>query len=284
VEGKETNQLAIRVHVFRKLPRRELDRRFVPEMLEGIPVDVIEAPMAELGASGPACANPRGRIRPVMGGISAGWSGGTAGTIACFCRSTRRGDNPEDIFALSAGHVFADPKGLGLQEILQPGKIDGGTAVDRVAYLERHTAIRGVGNTVDGAIAKLIDRTNFIADVAHIGAPVGSAPATPGMEVVKHGRTTGYGEGKVTDTELDTKIRVRPGVSALFEDQIRIETPLPGGMFAKDGDSGALVMEKLTQAAVGLIFATTRSGSYGVASPLSFVLRELEIELIGIGP
>lgn len=103
------------------------------------------------------------------------------------------------------------------------------------------------------------------------------------MEVRKHGRTTGFTEGTVTDESYNALVGMDhndPDVVALFENQIRLERVPHHPAFGLGGDSGSLVFDKNSAEAVGLYFAGPPGGSYGVANHIADVLSELQIELL----
>jgi hypothetical protein len=179
VDDQVTETKAVRLYVIQKLVRSLLPPRdLLPKTIDGIPVDVIESPpafalkpkakkaarvakAARAAAVGPAiCStNRKKRQRPVVAGISAAHYGVTAGTIACFCRSRRAGDDASQVYALSNNHVFADVNKAHIgDDLYQPGPADGGVPADHFADLHRFVPIKlGAGNSnrVDAAIGKL---------------------------------------------------------------------------------------------------------------------------------
>ncbi len=99
----------------------------------------------------------------------------------------------------------------------------------------------------------------------------------------KHGRTTGYTEGKVTDESYDALVGMdhnNPNIVALFQDQMRIERMSPFPAIGLVGDSGSLVVAKAELHAVGLYFAGPPAGDYGIANHIQNVLNELEVQLL----
>jgi hypothetical protein len=134
-------------------------------------------------------------------------------------------------------------------------------------------------NRVDAAIAILLGEASYRREICTIGKVRGTASVKEGMKVCKHGRTTGYSEGTVTDIAYDALVGMDGGV-AKFGDQIRIERSLPYTSFGEGGDSGSLVVARGSNKAIGLYFAGPDSGSYGVANPIADVLKELEIGLL----
>jgi hypothetical protein len=307
VEGVPTQDLCVRVYVVQKIAETLLPPIYrIPDSVAGIPTDVIESPpafilpakprarkakpraAAAVAAAPPACsANRRKRQRPVVAGISTGHFHITAGTIAYFCRSTRHGDDPAQVFVFSNNHVFADVNQAQPGDALyQPGPADGGTAADGFADLTRWVTIQLGGTTpnrVDAALGRLRPDVTHQAEVCSIGPVTGTAQASEGMQVRKHGRTSGYTEGKVTDYSYDALVGMDhsdPSVVALFENQMRIEAIAPYPAIGLGGDSGSLVVSKEAAVAVGLYFAGPPGGEYGIANHIQDVLNELEIQLL----
>jgi hypothetical protein len=314
VEGRVTKKLCVQIFVTDKLPKALLRlRQLIPPELDGIPTDVIASPPAFLltgtkksatrkaaksgraattraaddraslqGASG-ASAAPRLR-RPVTPGISAGHHLVTAGTIACFCRS-RDGTDPS-VFALSNNHVFANVNsGVAGDDLFQPGNIDGGTSAHRFAELTRFVRLKVdklSPNHVDAAVGRLLNGISFNPEIPGVGRVKGSEVATVNLEVRKLGRTTGLTEGVVTSVLYDPLVGMSPNNpdrAALFEDQILIRPRQIDGVFGLGGDSGSLVVAKVSNRAVGLYFAGPESGVYGIANHISEVLDELGLDI-----
>ncbi|HEU0015370.1 MAG TPA: hypothetical protein VFQ45_16900 [Longimicrobium sp.] len=286
VAGSETPVPSVRFYVTQKLPRAlisEADR--LPSEIDGIPTDIIESPPALVMAT-PSCSLARQqRQRPVIGGISVAHPNVTAGTLGCFCRSSDPKDR-DDVFVLSNNHVFADVNRASTGDALwQPGPRDGGTAADGIATLHRYVRIAlggSIPNRVDAALGRLNDDVPFVPEVCSIGPIAGVARAEEEMLVRKHGRTTGYTEGIVSDESYDAVVGMdhhNPAVVALFQDQFRIERIAPFPEFALGGDSGSVVVRKEGPEAVGLFFAGPPGGNYGIANHIGDVLRDLRIRI-----
>jgi hypothetical protein len=302
VEGHPTTEMCVRVYVAQKIAESLLPPIYrVPPSVNGIPTDVIESPPAfilarrarrpkakPVAAARLACStNRRKKQRPVVAGISTGHFNITAGTLGYFCRSTRSGDNPDDVFALSNNHVYADVNHAQAgDDLYQPGPADGGTAVDTFANLNRWVTVHLGGSTpnrVDAAIGRVGPDVPRQVEVCSIGAITGTARASEGTQIRKHGRTSGYTEGEVTDESYDALIGMDhsdPSVVALFQGQMRIEAIAPYPAIGLGGDSGSLVVRKEGTEAVGLYFAGPPSGTYGVANHIADVLTELEVQLL----
>jgi hypothetical protein len=292
VDGKAVGELCIRFYVAQKLPLDLIPAgAALPRQLDGIPTDVIESPPALVAAAkAAACTtNRQARQRPIVGGISVAHVAVTAGTIGYFCRSTDDADDPDARFVLSNNHILAKVnKGRRGDAVVQPGPIDGGTSADRVASLTRFQRISlsaTARNRVDAAIARIDDGVQFQAAICSIGKVAGTAVAAEEMRVQKHGRTTGYREGEMTDISLNTTVGgldpANPSTLARFIDQVRIDRINPYPDFALQGDSGALVVTTDAKPkAVGLFFACPVNGSYGVANKIDDVLSKLKIALV----
>lgn len=92
----------------------------------------------------------------------------------------------------------------------------------------------------------------------------------PGMKVKKWGRTTGLTRGIIESRQLRMSLPYHSSnFKALcwFTDVWFIEST-PKSSFALGGDSGSLVVTDDGAKAVGVIFAATTDGSYGIMIPI----------------
>ncbi len=126
-------------------------------------------------------------------------------------------------------------------------------------------------NRVDAALARPNNPMLFQQSIAAIGRPNGTRVPQLGMEVRKHGRTTGYTEGSVTLLNATVDVSYGEDLSARFIGQV-ITTPMSQG-----GDSGALIIERDSLNAVGLLFAGSRRAT--IFTPIDTVLDVMEINL-----
>ncbi|TKT80084.1 hypothetical protein [Aquamicrobium sp. LC103] len=218
-----------------------------------------------------------------------------AGTLGCFCRDDQSGR----VGILSNNHVLADVNSVPVSTtIMQPGARDGGRpGRDDIAELVRFVPIQfgGYPNPVDAAFAALIDHGRA-EDRATLydssdepkpaielqpGSPV---DATPGMAVLKTGRTTRHTRGVVRAVNVNNfLVDVGTGV-ARFDNQIIIETAAPPQPFGRPGDSGSLIVDEEGRP-VALLFAGSASGGAGNvgitgANPISSVTSQLGVTLI----
>ena len=301
VEGRLTEEPCVRLYVVQKLAKSLLpEGAILPSAIDGIPTDVIESPPAfflpsvphAASASASAAVAPcssfrRSRQRPVMAGISSAHVNVTAGTIACFCTSTREGDDVETVYALSNNHVFADLNKAQIgDDLLQHSPNDGGTSPDRFAVLHRFVPIQLGGqqpNRVDAAIGNVLPDVQVDRQICTIGRLSGTDTAFENMKVCKHGRTTGYTEGIVFDPSIDSLVGMDhndPTIVALFQNQLRINVAPSFSSFGLGGDSGSLVVDRESHAAVGLYNAGPASGQYGLANRIEDVLGQMQIKLL----
>lgn len=287
VNGKSTSTRCVRLYVVQKLAPSALSQRDrLPNKIDGIPTDVIQSPPAFISIT--ACSSARRRRqRPLIAGISAAHRAVTAGTISCFCQSTRPDDPDGAVYVLSNNHVFADVNQAAPGDaLLQPGPADGGVTTDHFADLHRFVRIRLGGlqpNGVDAAIGRLRAGVQFRRRICSVGFLTVTAQAVEDMIVRKHGRTTGLTRGIVTDESYDALVGMdhsNPNVVALFENQMRIEVIAPFAAFGLGGDSGSLIVTGAGRRAVGLYFAGPESGFYGIANHIQDVQNGLEITLL----
>jgi len=218
----------------------------------------------------------RARVRPVPGGVSAGHPLVGAGTVGCVVYDARTGRR----LFLSNNHVFAaSGQGRLGDPILQPGRADGGSEpIDVVGRLERYVELLPPPdlNLVDAAVALPVSEALVSDEILDVGYVESAGEASVGMRVAKSGRTTGYTEGEVIDVRATVKIHGYPWGFSIFEDQILAT------YMAEPGDSGSLVVDAGTKAAVGLLFAG--SDKVTVANKLSHVSRLLGVSISPTAP
>ena len=126
-----------------------------------------------------------------------------------------------------------------------------------------------VPNQVDAALARPNNPMLFQQSIATIGRPNGTKNAQLGMQIRKHGRTTGYTEGTVMLLNATVDVSYGENLQARFIGQI-ITSPMSQG-----GDSGALIIEGDSLNAIGLLFAGSRRAS--IFTPIDVVLDILDV-------
>lgn len=156
VDGKKTDEIAIRVHVSKK--KNVAEGETVPKEINGIKTDVIEGTyeaqsvarqlVQEVDAQADTV-----KYRPLQGGISIGPNrsvGGYvyAGTLGCFVRDNTNGK----ALMLSNFHVMCVDNSWHAGDVMdQPSRVDTGTAADAVGTINRAV----LSAHVDGAVANL---------------------------------------------------------------------------------------------------------------------------------
>lgn len=254
-DGRVSEVSALRVYVKAKLPRRRLRQgEEVPEEVGTMLTDVV--PVGDVTVFD----------RPVRSGVSIGHPDSTAGTLGCLVRI----DGTEEPSILSNNHVMAGVNRAAIGDpILEPGPADGGT--EAIAELSDFEPIKpwGEANRIDAAVARVFDPADVEPDLEVIGS-VQNPPLEAALyqSVRKHGRTTQHTVGVVMDVSADLWVRVRPQELAWFEDQIAVVGV--GGDFSQPGDSGSLVVDGVTRAPVGLLFAGGDGHTF--VNPIDLVL------------
>ena len=218
----------------------------------------------------------KARVRPVPGGVSCGHPDVTAGTASCWVYDSRTGGR----LLLSNNHVIAASNAARPGDpVVQPGRYDGGMVPDDVvAYLDRFVVIREPpdSNLVDAAVARPAGPDVVSDEILDVGSVTSTADAVVGVRVAKSGRTTCYTEGTVQDVNAAVKVHGYPWGYSIFEDQINTDR------IVEPGDSGSLLIDASTKAAVGLVFAG--SEEVGVANKISHVARLLGISFAPAAP
>src|ERR1035438_7302204 len=278
VDGRRTGVMCVKLLVRAKFHDEYIDKKhMLPKSIDGIPVDVEEmGPFRRLAAPAATTPNPRGRVRPAQPGCSVGFDDSTglkAGTFGALVQDAN------GIYILSNNHVLADEGQLPLNApIYQPAFLDGGTPkTDQIARLTHFEPLTpDLANQVDCAVAAVLNPADASNAILQIGPPRGAGEPKFCTIVHKFGRSTRYTVGHIDGVEFDTPVTLETGTYA-FIGQILV-TSLDDRPFADSGDSGALILERDTNVAVGLLFAG-ESGT-GLANRISVVLNKLKVKLV----
>jgi hypothetical protein len=281
VNGKPTNQLALRIYVSKKLPMPAVPvSERVPEEIrffsrgankeKTIVTDVIESPPPVFEQ------DPTEEHRPAPGGVSVDGISGTAGTLGGWVWDT----TDDTIVSLSNHHVYGHVAGV---DVIQPGPFDGGsTPANKIGDVKRGIQRLGGGdiNTVDCAIADADSNDLYDLSVLEIG-PAVYAIDVPVMDMLveKFGRTTQHTFGEITDADLETTVS---GLS--FDDCCRIDIVPPTADWSAGGDSGSLVFSQTPIAGdsgikpvVALHFAGPQGGTFGIVCKIQNVFNRLQL-------
>lgn len=283
-----TDDLAIRVHVRRKVPIDTLPSKAEvfsesdkTSKLGDFEIDVIEA---DYGLSertttvlAPEQVSRRDRVDPLVGGVSAGNALAGGGTLGALVWDRTDGE----VCILSNWHVLCRRQGCEAGEpIYQPSLADGGRRPDTVAELKRWR----LSKNADAALARLTGARPYTRDILGLNPVAGMDDPELGMQVVKSGRTTNLTKGRIDGVAFSLALSYPDGTRQAFEDQIHIvpRPPWPEQDYevSQGGDSGSLWINEATGAAVGLHFAGEDTGSitaeHAVANRIEKVAEELE--------
>ena len=283
----DENELAIRVHVHKKLAGLELESatlvgytRPIPSEINGFPTDVIQGTYhLHQWQSWRSWWRPATTVRneratsadPMRGGISISDEFHIAsGTLGGKVYDRTTGDE----MILSNWHVLAaDWKARRGQLIYQPGRLDGGTFANVSAYLTRDA----MGVNLDAAVATLNGRRKLINEQLGLGAVSGAGSRQLGLEVVKSGRSSYITYGRIV--EIDSVTRMRYGYLERIIREVMIIDPLNGGEVSRAGDSGSWWLNRATKEAVGLHFAGSDMPERALALNMQSVLDSLNVEI-----
>jgi len=271
--GRSTDEVAVRVYVRTKLPKRMLGKRAIPSHLDGIATDIIVS--GPFRALGEGIATTQAMHRPVRPGVSIGFAHPNrviAGTLGALV--TRNGST----FYLSNNHILAFENALPIgSPIVQPGMRDGGGLPDeKVGELAEFVRLTTSGNHVDAALAAITTPSSLAQPVLRVSidSPI-PVPALEQQRVHKIGRSTGYTIGTIVDVDADIPVRFSSKVYR-FDDQILIKGE--SERFAVEGDSGALVVTVDTGDPVALLFAGSQE--FGAANHLTRVAAALGFTIV----
>lgn len=280
-------ELAVRVHVRRKLAGYALESALlrgtttasIPRAIEGFPTDVIEAtyrthlwPWAY--AWRPTSRNARARrADPLRGGISISDEYHNAyATLGGLVADRASGAE----MILSNWHVLvAAWRARAGQRIVQPGRLDGGTAADAVAALTRDA----MAANLDAAVAALTGRRELLNDQLQLGPVRGVGSADLDMRIVKSGRRTAVTHGAVVGIEGEAKLTYG-GIQRVIKRVVTIEPPAAGSEVSAGGDSGSWWLDVGSRRAVGLHFAGSDAPETALAMDMPAVLNALNVAVV----
>jgi hypothetical protein len=143
----------------------------------------------------------------------------------------------------------------------------------------------------DAAILSLDEGVEFdFQSVAEIGPLVrgseqhGGEPALPGMEVRKRGATTRLTNGRISSTNLSTRLVPSDPSCGAFTQQLLIDPMDDDGVFCDSGDSGSVIVDDSGHL-VGLLYRMFEDDDtgekLGIASPIEPILRHFRLEVAG---
>ncbi len=256
----------------------------------------------------------------IIGGISGANTNlaNEYGTIGYFCAPTIL--KPirkfrKEVYLLSNSHVFADLSKTqqDANDLIQQPSPGENKKHNFIACLENYVPIKFDNDTenpnyIDAAIARMMQGKQHELKIPVIGKIDDYLPKEKlavRQKCRKFGRTTGYTEGEIFSIHLSIWIRyAATGQESFFKEQFLIVPAEGHNDFVKGGDSGSLVADEQRKA-IGLIFAGANSSklgaanlpgidaesllaqittekiqSFGVANPISEVLKGLNVKLM----
>jgi len=257
VNGELTDQLAIVVFVEKKLPKASLkEGQLVPDMLNGVPTDVYEAPRPQLATTNDPLL---GQQRPLYGGVQIA-VGNTLGTLG-FMANTTAGvavavSNQHVIGAI--GSTVAQPTGAAT--IGSTGASVLNQYVD-AAYVSLAQGITGngtVGQLTQGGVQQAVSVTGTYSP----------QPSDLPYPAWKTGRTTNSTYGNVTVINMS----VTYPTGLIMQDQLLIA----GGNvpMAQPGDSGSALMDNSNRV-IGLVWGIQTGTNNAIANAITQVLSNL---------
>lgn len=216
--------------------------------------------------------------RPVYGGMSIGHHDITAGTAGTVVYDAITNDR----YILSNNHVLANSSMIGEvnaivgDQICSPGPADTGNMCQYgIGGLNRFVPFnRNELNFVDCAIMKPSIDTDISDSILDVGVTNGWESATEGMMVKKSGRTSGYTENTVIDTNATMEVDYNGTI-------LRFGNCIVTGMCGIGGDSGAVLLNRSNNNAVGLLFAG--SDTITIFNKIEYVLDALQVKMTSNG-
>jgi hypothetical protein len=291
--------------------------QLLPAEFRNFPIFIFEMPRAEFLSE--SFGNAKDPHKTIVGGISGANTNlsNEYGTIGYFCSPTIL--RPirkfrKEVFLLSNTHVFANlsnPEKT-VKDLIQQPSPGENKRHGFIASLENYVPIKFDNDTedpnfTDAAIAKLLPNIAYKLEIPTIGKITDHVPEERvelRQKCRKFGRTTGYTEGKIFSIHLSIWIKYGLGRESFFKEQFLILPEDAHDDFVQGGDSGSLVADHENRA-IGLIFAGAGSNTnfglenlptdidvqsllenrgekiknYGVANPISRVLKDLNVKL-----
>lgn len=179
-------------------------------------------------------------------------------------------------FCLSASHVLAPAGAANGDDIVQPASARGGTIPVARLFDFEPLQTNGVVNQYDAAIARITNPEDIVPRLPVIGDVEDTVIAPRKFASVrKVGAATLHTLGIITNPSASTRF-VFEGHDYEFGGVIEVVGC--GGEFSQGGDSGALVVDALSQRPLGLIIGGTGKKTY--VSPLGRILERFACRLL----
>lgn len=282
-------ELAVRVYV----ADRFAIPAGIPEVVGGIGVCIVE------GLVEPVTQDDT-RYNPLVGGIRIAKPSRGAGTLGAVVQDTRTGE----LLGLSCFHVVGDTNAVFPNTIWQPrepnlvvgGFIPPDDNIGRVVRVDFPQTpplpfSPLLAGLVDAAVFTLVPaleqgrelNSNIVGQAAPsilLDRITATAGPIIGHPVRKRGFVTRVTEGTVIAMNLTLQWTAGPSNSYLIEQaEIAGTSSNPGGMFCDEGDSGAVILERDSVTAVGLLWGSRLGGLRGIMSDIRNVESQLGVNV-----
>ena len=281
--GQRTGTVCIRVYVSKKKPKSKVSKeQMIPAKINGIPTDVIEREFvlhpAKVSLENVERMVDSTTYSTLTGGISIGPCRAVNGFINVGTLGLVVEDNTSgEKMMLSNFHVMCVDNNWSVGDTMcQPGRVDRGSCPsDVVGTLSRSS----LGGQVDCAVSEITDRPHN-DNITEIGNIEGTNLPVLNEQVRKRGRTTELTYGFVDDISATVSVDYENGIGVVtLTNQIMIEVDsAQSTQFGNSGDSGSVVVNENNEV-IGLYFAGTSDGAWGVANPINAVFSALDIKL-----
>ncbi|NFF61710.1 hypothetical protein FDB08_02825 [Clostridium botulinum] len=272
INGCLTNQLCLTVYVTVKRPSNTISpNNFIPKLFCGIPTDVVESGYVSVGTFNCTCSNSplHEKVRPCNGGFSIGVDGMPDCSIGCLVK-----DAADKFYILTCNHSVAknSEHSIGVTPVVQPSpKYGGRVPRDTIATVSKFKKVTLTG---DNYIDAVICETNFSmvsSGLYSLGKIKELEHPTIGKKVAKIGSGSGLTKGTIKSLATVMKINFL-GKEVLFKDQIITDA------ITKPGDEGSILINRKTNAAIGLVMGQT--GKVTVCNNIGTVLQLLNVSIV----
>jgi hypothetical protein len=252
-ERKYCEEPAITFLVTRKVAKSKLTRKErLPKSIDGYPTDVISIGQPRLA---------QGSV--VQAGSAINVQGRFPGTLGAFMV-----DQAGQRYAITNGHVVANQ--LKNPAYSPPAGTAGQQAIGVVQ--KAITPMPGVVNELDLAVVAVDPQAQLNPLLPGIGQIQGFAAPNAQQMVRMHGQASQNIFGWFFGSKVDTLIPIG-GAQYGFR-EVYIFWRQGAGSFGQPGDSGSVIVDDNSQAAIGMLFSV--AGGFGFAIPMARIAAKLQ--------
>ncbi len=273
-----TGEVAVRVHVAKKLPQASLGQDVVPREIDGVPVDVIERNYALSRRTGLVSGSPdelrslqdqAARIAPSH---LPEWFGTAAAAVQDLVRT-------EQGFVVTCAHVLAADRPVVVLDQTSVEILDGEGELVGFSLPGRWC----LDESVDAALFALSDAADRLLEQLPLVRRLGRLTHQDVIDRVavwKRGAQTGFSIGHVDSVRsLPIPIRMPDGSMVLARNQVQIRAADGRRWFAARGDSGSAILRATPEGAhewVALLRAVDPHG-FAIACHADLVAAKLGV-------